>query len=69
MITELVRERLDGAPRAALGDLGVLPDRCPAGCCAARPAAQAGQPAAQAGQPAAQAGQPAAQAGQPGAQR
>src|SRR6266700_1787491 len=55
MITELVRERLNDAPRAALGDLGVLPDRCPAGCCAAQPAAQAGQPAAQAGQPAAQA--------------
>ncbi len=69
MITELVRERLNDAPRAALGDLGVLPDRCPAGCCAARPAAQARQPAAQAGQPAAQAGQPAAQARQPGAQR
>jgi protoporphyrin/coproporphyrin ferrochelatase len=35
MITELVRERLDGAPRAALGTLGPLHDVCPAGCCAA----------------------------------
>jgi protoporphyrin/coproporphyrin ferrochelatase len=37
MITELVRERLDGTPAKALGDLGVRPDFCPAGCCAARP--------------------------------
>lgn len=37
MITELVTERLDGAPAKALGDLGVRPDFCPAGCCAARP--------------------------------
>ena len=40
MITELVRERLDGAPRAALGDLGSWHDSCPAGCCAARPGGQ-----------------------------
>jgi len=46
MITELVRERLDGAPRAALGDLGGVHDICPDGCCAARPAAPAGNAAA-----------------------
>jgi protoporphyrin/coproporphyrin ferrochelatase len=40
MITELVRERLDGAPRAALGNLGAWHDSCPAGCCAARPGGQ-----------------------------
>ena len=40
MITELVRERLDGAPRPALGELGSWPDSCPAGCCAARPGGQ-----------------------------
>ena len=43
MITELVRERLDGAPRSALGDLGWVHDICPDGCCAARPAGQAGR--------------------------
>jgi protoporphyrin/coproporphyrin ferrochelatase len=42
MIADLVRERTDGANPAALGDLGVGPDSCPAGCCgqgARRPAA------------------------------
>jgi hypothetical protein len=33
MITELVRERLDDTPRAALGRLGPAVDACPAGCC------------------------------------
>jgi protoporphyrin/coproporphyrin ferrochelatase len=33
MITELVRERLDGTPRAALGRLGPAADTCPADCC------------------------------------
>jgi protoporphyrin/coproporphyrin ferrochelatase len=33
MITELVRERLDGTPRAALGRLGPAADACPADCC------------------------------------
>jgi protoporphyrin/coproporphyrin ferrochelatase len=34
MIADLVRERLDGGPAAALGSLGAGPDFCPAGCCA-----------------------------------
>jgi protoporphyrin/coproporphyrin ferrochelatase len=42
MITELVRERLDGSPRAALGRLGPQHDSCPHGCCAARPGGPAG---------------------------
>ncbi|HEY2442912.1 MAG TPA: ferrochelatase [Streptosporangiaceae bacterium] len=43
MITELVRERLDGAPRRALGGLGPAGDTCPAGCCLpAAPPPQAG---------------------------
>jgi protoporphyrin/coproporphyrin ferrochelatase len=33
MITDLVRERLDGGPRAAVGSLGAGPDYCPALCC------------------------------------
>jgi protoporphyrin/coproporphyrin ferrochelatase len=33
MITELVRERLDGTPRAALGRLCPATDACPADCC------------------------------------
>jgi protoporphyrin/coproporphyrin ferrochelatase len=33
MIADLVRERLDGAPAAALGVRGAGPDFCPAGCC------------------------------------
>lgn len=33
MITDLVRERLDGVPGVALGGLGAGPDTCPAGCC------------------------------------
>jgi protoporphyrin/coproporphyrin ferrochelatase len=37
MVTELVRERLNGAPRAALGRLGPAADTCPAGCCQAVP--------------------------------
>jgi protoporphyrin/coproporphyrin ferrochelatase len=48
MISELVRERLDGAAPAVLGDLGPGANSCPAGCCgqgAARPPARA--PAAQ----------------------
>lgn len=51
MITELVRERLDGAPRAALGTLGPLHDVCPAGCCAAGAAAPGARPGAPAGRP------------------
>jgi ferrochelatase len=41
MITELVRERLDGTRPAALGSLGPACDTCPAGCCVppSRPAA------------------------------
>jgi protoporphyrin/coproporphyrin ferrochelatase len=39
MITELVRERLDGIPPAALGRLGPAGDACPADCC--RPLAPA----------------------------
>jgi ferrochelatase len=37
MITELVRERLDGIRPAALGSLGPACDACPAGCCAPPP--------------------------------
>jgi protoporphyrin/coproporphyrin ferrochelatase len=33
MVADLVRERLDGSPAAALGSLGPGPDFCPAGCC------------------------------------
>ncbi len=33
MISDLVRERLDGAAPLALGCIGVGPDCCPAGCC------------------------------------
>jgi protoporphyrin/coproporphyrin ferrochelatase len=33
MITDLVCERLDSAPAAALGSLGAWPGSCPAGCC------------------------------------
>jgi protoporphyrin/coproporphyrin ferrochelatase len=33
MIADLVRERLQDAPRAALGTLGAGPDVCRAGCC------------------------------------
>jgi protoporphyrin/coproporphyrin ferrochelatase len=33
MITDLVLERTDGAPAAALGTLGAGPDACPADCC------------------------------------
>ena len=39
MITELVRERLDGVPPVALGRLGPASDACPADCC--RPPAPA----------------------------
>ena len=35
MISELVAERISGAPRQALGSMGVLHDFCPGGCCAA----------------------------------
>jgi ferrochelatase len=62
MITELVRERLDGAPRAALGTLGPLHDVCPAGCCAAAPGARPGAPGAR---PGAQAGRPGGPGGRP----
>jgi ferrochelatase len=58
MITELVRERLDGAPRAALGTLGPLHDVCPAGCCAAGAAAPGARPGAPAGRPGGLAGRP-----------
>jgi len=43
MISDLVRERLEGATPVALGSFGPGPDCCPAGCCgpgARRPAAQ-----------------------------
>jgi ferrochelatase len=33
MISELVAERLTGAPPLALGSMGVLHEVCPAGCC------------------------------------
>jgi len=33
MVTELVRERMTGAPCAALGRLGVPSQQCPADCC------------------------------------
>lgn len=33
MVADLVRERLNGSPAAALGDLGPGPDFCPAVCC------------------------------------
>jgi protoporphyrin/coproporphyrin ferrochelatase len=33
MVTELVRERLDGAPPRALGGLGPAEHTCPLGCC------------------------------------
>jgi ferrochelatase len=33
MIRQLVEERVQGAPRAALGSLGPWPDTCPADCC------------------------------------
>lgn len=33
MIRELIQERMQGAPRQALGILGPYPDMCPAGCC------------------------------------
>jgi len=35
MISELVAERLTGAPRLALGSMGPMHDVCPGGCCAA----------------------------------
>ena len=37
MITELVTERLDGAPPRALGDLGPALGTCGTGCCGDRP--------------------------------
>ncbi|MGQ0630380.1 MAG: ferrochelatase [Sporichthyaceae bacterium] len=33
-VGDLVRERIDGGPRAAVGELGPSHDTCPAGCCA-----------------------------------
>lgn len=33
MIRELIRERVEGAPRRALGQLGPGPDVCASGCC------------------------------------
>jgi ferrochelatase len=33
MVTDLVRERLDGTPPAALGGLGAAEHSCPLGCC------------------------------------
>jgi protoporphyrin/coproporphyrin ferrochelatase len=47
MISDLVRERLEGAAPAALGRMGPGPDYCPAGCCGqamTRPAGLAGRP-------------------------
>jgi ferrochelatase len=44
MITELVRERLDGSPAAAPDSLAALPGMCQNGCCAPSPAALAGPP-------------------------
>ncbi len=68
MITELVRERTNGAPRSALGDLGGMHDICPSGCCAARPAGPvSADPAAVSGDPAAVSGDPAAVSGDPAA--
>jgi ferrochelatase len=43
MITELVRERLAGAPRRALGGMGAGPDYCQNGCCGAGAAGRAGR--------------------------
>jgi protoporphyrin/coproporphyrin ferrochelatase len=37
MVTDLVRERLDGSQPVALGTLGAAPARCPAGCCGQPP--------------------------------
>jgi ferrochelatase len=47
MITELVRERLDGSPSAAPGSLAALPGMCQNGCCVASAAALAGLPRGQ----------------------
>jgi ferrochelatase len=48
MVSELVSERIDGRPPAALGTLGPMHDFCPNGCCAARgdtvPGRAAGRP-------------------------
>jgi ferrochelatase len=48
MVSELVSERIDGTPPAALGTLGPLHDFCPNGCCAPRadtaPGGAAGRP-------------------------
>jgi protoporphyrin/coproporphyrin ferrochelatase len=44
MITDLVRERLDGLPAVAVGSLGVGPDACPVGCCAPGRGGQPGPP-------------------------
>jgi ferrochelatase len=48
MVTELVAERLAGAPPRALGSMGPARDICQSGCCRASAAAQAGQPGASA---------------------
>jgi protoporphyrin/coproporphyrin ferrochelatase len=44
MVTELVAERLTGAPRRALGSMGPGPDFCQNGCCGASALQQAGRP-------------------------
>jgi ferrochelatase len=44
MISDLVRERLDGAAPLALGRMGVGPDRCPPGCCGQAPRRPAAAP-------------------------
>jgi ferrochelatase len=46
MVTSLVRERISGAPRLALGSLGPAIDACPADCCPLPPRPAAPQPGA-----------------------
>jgi ferrochelatase len=46
MVTELVAERVSGAPRRALGSMGPGPDFCQNGCCGASALQQAGRPSA-----------------------
>jgi protoporphyrin/coproporphyrin ferrochelatase len=46
MVTELVAERLTGAPRRALGTMGPGPDFCQNGCCGASALRQADPPSA-----------------------
>jgi ferrochelatase len=48
MVTDLVAERLRGAPRQALGSMGPGHDICQNGCCGASAVTPAGRPAASA---------------------